>query len=255
MSMTGQSGAEERRPVSPVPTLILFDLDDTLCDYAAARRQRLQIAFSLGHGGNNPSPAHLERMVSESVEMRAHGSDHFPDLFRRHGIGDPAGLAEAIDWYRRNQLHGLGLFPDAIATINALRGATMVGNATPVRRIGLVTNGPRDIQRSKIDWLKIGGLVDFSIISEEFGVWKPDPEIFQEALRLGGATTDETVFVGDSPEHDIAGARAAHIRTIWINRARRAWSEPTFCPDYEIDQLSALVPLLVPEVGETPPLR
>ena len=53
-------------------------------------------------------------------------------------------------------------------------------------------------------------LVDAVVISAELGVAKPDPAIFRAALeRLAGARAAEAIHVGDSVEHDVAGARAA----------------------------------------------
>ena len=222
----------------PRPRLLLFDLDDTLCDYAAARDLRLRRAFAAAlatapSGGG----ADLDRLVAESIAIHPHGADHFPDLLRRHGVGDEAA-AEAVAWYRANRFLGLALFADAVQTLAALR------RALPGRPIGLVTNGPAEVQRAKIELLEVERLVDFAIVSGEFGAWKPDPAIFQEALRLGGAAPEEAVFVGDSAEHDITGARSVGIRAVWVNRTGRPWAHGEPGPDFEIPSLTALLPLL-----------
>jgi putative hydrolase of the HAD superfamily len=216
--------------------LVLFDLDDTLCDYARARDGRLRQAFA-------PAAVHapeidLERLVAASVAIHPHGTEHFAELLREHGIADPAVAEAAATWYRTNRFHGLELFADAVATLERLR------RDVPDRRIGLITNGPTEVQRAKIDLLGVGQLVDFALVSEEFGAWKPDPAIFVEALRLGGATAAEAVFIGDSAEHDIAGARAAGIRAIWINRSGRPWTHAAAPPDFEVADLDALHALL-----------
>lgn len=222
-------------PAAP-PRLILLDLDDTLCDYATARSLRLRMAFTpalaLAPAGRAPD---LDRLIAESLAMHPHGTDHFAALFARHGIADPAVARNAADWYRTNRFHGLALFPDARETLAALR------RERSDRRIGLVTNGPAEIQRAKIALLDLDPLVDFAVVSGEYGVWKPEPAIFAEALRLGEATPAEAVFVGDSPEHDMAGARAAGIRAVWMNRTGRAWPPDLPLPDDEIGSLAALV--------------
>ena len=234
-------------PICPAPRLILFDLDDTLCDYARARELRLRLAFSLDLERGS-APRDIERMIAESLGMHPHGADHFGELFNRHGIVDPEVADAAARWYRANRFFGLELFTDAVATIAAVRNVRMPGGESVVRRIGVVTNGPAEVQREKIELLGIESLVDFVLVSGEFGVWKPDPRIFAEALRLGGADASDTVFVGDSAEHDIAGARAAGMRTIWVNRSGRPWSGGEPPPDYEVTQLSALLPLLCTRV-------
>jgi putative hydrolase of the HAD superfamily len=62
------------------------------------------------------------------------------------------------------------------------------------------------------------GLVDAVVISAELGVAKPDPAIFRAALQRLGATADGAVHVGDSLEHDVAGARAAGLEAVLVAR-------------------------------------
>lgn len=238
------------RPIEPTPRLLLFDLDDTLCDYAAARALRLRIAFGLDADGRGEAAGRdLDRMIADSLATQAHGVDHFPELFRRHGIADPRAAETAMDWYRANRFHGLALFDDAVAALARLRRIRLPSGEVIERRIGIVTNGPAEVQREKVGLLRVLDLVDFVVISGEFGVWKPDPDIFHEALRLGGVTPREAVFIGDSPEHDMAGARAAGIRAIWMNRSGAAWGgDPA--PDHEVRGLAELVALLG---GDEPP--
>jgi len=50
------------------------------------------------------------------------------------------------------------------------------------------------------------------------GVRKPDPAIFAPALELAGCRPDEALHVGDTAEEDVAGARAAGIRSLLIDR-------------------------------------
>jgi putative hydrolase of the HAD superfamily len=61
-------------------------------------------------------------------------------------------------------------------------------------------------------------LVDAVVVSAELGVAKPDPAIFAAALERLGATAGEALHVGDSVEHDVAGARAAGIDAVLVAR-------------------------------------
>lgn len=232
-------------PFDPTPRAILLDLDDTLCDYSSARDQRLRRAFGDATGLAAGSPA-LETLVQASVLMQPHGADHFAELFAAHKVGSARAAERATAWYRANRFHGLRLFPDAIPALAALRGA---GSRRPARPVGIITNGPADVQADKVELLHVGGLVDFVIISGVFGVAKPDPAIFVEALRRAGATPEETVFVGDSAEHDIAGAQAAGLRSVWINRAGSPWSLPAPGPDRQIEHIGQLPALLNVAIG------
>jgi putative hydrolase of the HAD superfamily len=229
-------------PVLPPPDLVIFDLDDTLCDYASARALRLRIAFTeaLASRPAGASPVDLDALIAESIAIQPHGSDHFDHLLRRFGISDPDSIARASTWYRTNRFYGLRLFDDALDTLRYVRAAV------PRRRIGIVTNGPADVQRDKIALLNLGPVVDFVLISEEVGIAKPDPAIFAEALRLANVTPEDAIVIGDSPEFDIAGARAAGIRSIWVNRTGRPWPSDLPAPALEIDSLVPLRHLLGP---------
>ncbi len=217
--------------------LVLFDLDDTLCDYSSARERRLRTAFS---GGDDPT-AHaplnldLERMVAVSIALNPHGVDHFSRLFADLGIADPGCAERAAGWYQRNRFFGLDLFPEALRVIAWLRSTRGWSS-----RIGVVTNGPAEIQREKVILLGVDRLADFVLVSEEFGSEKPGRAIFPQALRLGGATAGEAIMVGDSLEHDIAGARAVEIASVWINRFGRTILPTEPVPDFIVQRLKEL---------------
>lgn len=226
------------KPLEPAPVLVLFDLDDTLCDYASARASRLRTAFGMAlagvPGGND---VHLDQLIAESLAIHPHASDHFGELLARYGVEDEAAIRAARSWYHTNRFLGLALFADAASILWAIRAAL------PGRRIGLVTNGPAEVQRDKIALLGLAPQVDFAIISGEFGIAKPDPAIFHEALRRGDATAEETIFIGDSPEYDVAGARAAGIPVIWMNRSGIPWPAPS-PPPAEVRSLEEIAVLL-----------
>lgn len=225
--------------MNPRPSLVLFDLDDTLCDYGGARVGRLRIAFALAEETAGRSfDASIDTLVQESIRIQPHGVDHFPELLAGYGIDDPAAAQAATRWYVSNRFHGLQLYPDAIETLQVVRAAK------PHRHLGMITNGPADVQSAKIDLLGLRAFFDFCLISGEFGFWKPDTQIFREALALGAASPDDAVMIGDSPDHDIAGAEATGIPTIWMNRHELAWPEQIPAPTFTARDLDDIRRLL-----------
>lgn len=234
------------RPAAAID-LVLFDLDDTLCDYAGARALRLGTAFaaaleSIPAGRERPA---VDALIEASIAIHPHAADHFPEVLRPHGVSTEAARA-AIAWYRANRYHGLKLFAETTEVLAALRASA------PSRPIGLVTNGPAETQRAKIALLELEGLVDFAIVSGEFGVEKPDETIFVEAMRLGGAAPESTIFVGDSPTHDIAGAKNAGIYAAWVNRTGAPWTLGDPRPDATISTLHDIVDLVCADGGSLP---
>jgi putative hydrolase of the HAD superfamily len=100
-------------------------------------------------------------------------------------------------------------YPDAVPALRELRERG--------RRLVVVSNWdyalPRVLERCGID-----GLLDGTVTSAQTGSRKPDPAIFRAALELSGCAPDEALHVGDTPEEDVDGARAAGIRALLIDR-------------------------------------
>lgn len=220
------------------PPLVLFDLDDTLCDYSGARIGRLRTAYGDAFTAAGMAGVDLDAVIEESLAIHQHGCHHFPEVLARHGMTDNEMAAEAQRWYLSHRFEGLGLYDEArdvLAQVRALPG---------VRSIGLVTNGPADVQRAKIDLLELWPDIDFAVISGELGIEKPEAGIFVEALRQGSASADEAIYIGDSPEFDMDGAHNAGIARIWMNRAGIPWPLATPVPEYEARSLPDVVPIL-----------
>ncbi|MDI3339705.1 MAG: HAD family hydrolase [Sphaerobacter sp.] len=213
------------------PKLVLFDLDDTLCDHQASLRLRLRIAFEAACRGL--PGIDLDALVEASVQRAVFGTDHFAEVLALAGVRDQARVEQAVASYVSDRYRGLRLFDEALEVVEAVR---------QYARVGLITNGPSEIQRSKIARLQIAHIFPFILVSEEVGVWKPDPAIFHRALALGEAAPHEAVYVGDNPEHDVAGAQRAGLISVWVNRTGRDWpGGPP--PDYVVGNLRELLPL------------
>lgn len=87
-------------------------------------------------------------------------------------------------------------------------------------RLGVVSNWDTRLKRIGAG-LGLDRLVDFLVISAEVGVRKPDPRIFEEALRRAGVRPEEALHVGDLPDEDVEGARRAGVRPVLIEREKR----------------------------------
>jgi FMN hydrolase / 5-amino-6-(5-phospho-D-ribitylamino)uracil phosphatase len=212
----------------PSPKLVLFDLDDTLCDHDGSLRVRLATSFAAAFNGNPPE--HLDQIVEESIDVSVFGTDHFADVLKPHGVTDAGLVQAAADVYVADRYRGLELFPEAVDVVR------QIGERA---NVGMITNGPSGIQRGKIDLLQIEPLFPFILVSEEVDIWKPDPRIFHRAMELGKAAPEETVYIGDNPGHDVAGAHAAGITSVWVNRRGMDWPGGT-PPHHEIFDLRQL---------------
>jgi len=85
---------------------------------------------------------------------------------------------------------------------------------------------------------------DEMMTSEQARCYKPDPGIFRQALTRTGWSADRVLHAGDSLHSDVAGARAAGLRTVWVRRRRRISDLPRAEPDYMVTDLRELAALL-----------
>ncbi len=150
----------------------------------------------------------------------------FTEMIVRGMGGDAEGARDcAADMVREWERHeNFSLYEDVLAVLDELRRHDL--------KIGLVTNGQRDLEEFVVHH---GLEVDAMVGSRLHGRTKPHPSIFVAALRLLAVDPGEAAMVGDSYEDDIAGARALGMRAILLDRDGLRPEEPE-----RIDTLLAL---------------
>ncbi len=193
--------------------LILFDLDDTLCDHATSFRLRVERAIAALPLQRLAVPA--DTIVEMALAHPNHTWEAVERALQRAGVTEQEWLEVALAAYTSDRFFGLRLFPESLPVVRALQRRVLTG---------LVTNGPSGIQRAKLERLGISQLFPVVVISEEVGVAKPDPAIFAYALRSTGVQPHEALFVGDNPVNDVEGAQRAGLVAVWCNRDGRAWN-------------------------------
>jgi putative hydrolase of the HAD superfamily len=187
----------ELEPPAPRLRALLGEAGVTVGEEAAARGFAAEIAYYLEHHLEGSDRASLDDLRDRCAEAL------------RAALAVP-GLDHATA--RRALLGALRFtaFPDAAPALRELRrsGATLV----------VVSNWDCSLP----EWLAGAGLldlVDAVVSSAEAGAAKPDPAPFLRALELAGAAPSEALHAGDSAANDVAGARAAGIRPVLVDRA------------------------------------
>jgi putative hydrolase of the HAD superfamily len=89
--------------------------------------------------------------------------------------------------------------------------------------LALVTNGATGLQHEKLVRAGIDDRFSAVVVSETVGAGKPRPEMFEVALEQLGVGRDEVAMVGNDVSRDVAGARAAGVRPIWVRRPGDGW--------------------------------
>lgn len=93
--------------------------------------------------------------------------------------------------------------------------------------LGVVSNRDNPYQ-DEIDGLGMQDYFHFSLAAGEVKSWKPDPGIFEHAVKLSGTTPETTLYVGDNFFADVVGARRAGLQPVLYD-PKRLFHEPG-CP-------------------------
>ena len=101
------------------------------------------------------------------------------------------------------------LFPGALDALHSLRSKGL--------KLGLITNGNAQGQRAKVKGAGLEPIFDNILIEGEFGVGKPDPQVFLHTLEQLEVTPDEAWMVGDNLVNDVGGAQAVGICGVWVD--------------------------------------
>jgi 2-haloacid dehalogenase len=228
-------------------TWLLFDADGTLFDYDAAERQALRLTFAEYSLSFGPKAHDIYRRVNERMWLDFEQgmttparikSERFAHLFEALQGELPATTmpdpVEFSDRYLANLGTCTDLMPDAEPVLRALYSRV---------RLALITNGLTVVQRARLLQSGLGDLFKAVVISEEVGVSKPNPGIFQIAFdRMGSPRKDEVLMVGDSLTSDIRGANAFEIDACWYNPQGKS-PIPGVHFEYEIRSLKELLSL------------
>lgn len=210
--------------MSVVPA-VGFDLDGTLFDHrGSARVAARSFLRSLGIVPTSVAleswfaaeEEHFERWRSGVVSFAEQRRERLRTVLPLFDVTPPIEEAELdalFDEYLHAYREAWRIFPDSLETLRGLRSRGY--------RVGLLTNGT---QAQQLDKLQQTGLVEaFDVIctSERIGVQKPDPRAFHILAAELGVDTSVCLFVGDSPAHDVEGARGAGMRGLLVDRYGR----------------------------------
>ncbi len=108
--------------------------------------------------------------------------------------------------------------------------------------VGIITNGTAEYQRQKIHCLGLEKWVreDLIFVSDEQGIAKPDPRIFERAAQAAKAAPSELIYVGDVYETDLAAPSALGWITVWLNPKQEPAPEGRPVPDAIVSDEAAL---------------
>ena len=228
---------------------ILFDIDDTLFNRARAQRKwaylMMQEFREVFKG--------IERKIIVDALLKSDriGTEEFNRTHSRDAarIGRFKIFLKLLGLRDASAEKITALYVESYPKINApMKGARSVIKS-PVNRfqLGVVSNGFRDVQYQKLKALGIKDLFNCIVLSSEVGIWKPDPRIFWRATSLLERQPGECMYVGDSYDGDVLGAKKAGMQTCWFNTSGASLFQKGYKPNYAIQNLAEILKITTSE--------
>jgi len=166
--------------------------------------------------------------------------ERFERTLQRLGVEDGPTLEALAEELTRIHMRGVRSVTSApSARKNAVR------RLAERYRLGLLSN----FDDSKTGWeiMADTGVKDkfeAIIISADLRLRKPNPKIFERMLAMLNLAAPEVLFVGDTPHHDVGGAKAVGMSAAWISRHALPLPDGIAQPDYIIRDLAELPDVL-----------
>ncbi len=238
---------------------ILFDLDDTLIDWSGFGRQwesreRKLLTGVFDYIGRDVHPLGKFQLLVDNfgTASRTAWENGRSSLQAPHigkvlvealvNSGVPADLLDekrCLEAYGWDAAPGVVVFPDVPPALKLFREKGI--------KIGIVTNAYQPMWLRDIELATFGLLEYFPecrISAADAGYLKPHPSIFEYALECIGTKPEETVFIGDNPVADIAGAQGIGMQAVLrVTHPTPPMLSGLIVPDHAINSFDELYPL------------
>jgi putative hydrolase of the HAD superfamily len=209
---------------------VILDLDDTLVDFATARRDGLRDHLSApapwltGDGFTEVlgtwrriEQVHVDQYLRGRTGFREQRRARIRDFCRAYHLAPVSSDRAADDWFAGFEASceaRLAPFPEVAHALAALaqRGVPL----------GVLSNNRHEVQERK---LRRTGLRDrfatLLCVDDLGGAAKPDPRTFRAACAALRGEPATAVYVGDDLDTDARGAVRAGLIGVWLDRAGR----------------------------------
>ncbi len=206
---------------------LFFDLDHTLWDFEKNSDKTFEFLFKKHQIScdlekflyyyRNINFSYWERYRKNEVSKEVLKIGRLNDTFDKIKVSISDELIQLLaEEYLLYLPKNNYLFEGAIETLTYLKRKY---------HLHLITNGFNEVQYEKMKNSNLESFFEQIIRSEDIGVKKPDPAIFDFALKKANATKKESVMIGDNWEADVMGALQFGMKAIYFNPEKKLVSE------------------------------
>lgn len=222
---------------------VIFDLDNTLVDFMAMKRQAIDAAINAMRDAGLALPADEIRKRIDSIyqEKGMEFQSVFDELlYNAFSKIDYKILCSGIVAYRRAREAALVPYPHVYLTLTELLKMNI--------KLAVVSDAPAREAWLRLCYLNFHHLFDAVVTFDDTGERKPNPGPFLKALERLRANAKETLMVGDWAERDVVGAKQVGMKTIFA-RYGDTFGTIHSNADYDVDDIAQVIDIVKRENG------
>ncbi|HXG39155.1 MAG TPA: HAD-IA family hydrolase [Bacteroidota bacterium] len=222
---------------------VIFDLDNTLVDFMAMKRQAVDAAIhAMRDAGLRLPVEEIRRRIDAIYEQRGIEFQNVFDqlLFDEFSKIDYKILSSGIIAYRRAREAALVPYPHVYMTLVELAKMHL--------KLAVVSDAPAREAWLRLCYLNFHHIFDVVVTFDDTGERKPNPGPFRKALERLGVKPEEALMVGDWAERDVVGAKQVGMKTVFA-RYGDTFGTVVSNADYDIDDIAQVIDIVRKENG------
>jgi putative hydrolase of the HAD superfamily len=220
---------------------VVFDLDNTLVDFMAMKRQAIDAAIGAMRDAGLKLPTEdIRRKIDEIYKHRGIEFQNVFDqlLYDEFSKIDYKILSAGVIAYRRAREAALVPYPHVYLTLIELTKMHV--------KLGVVSDAPAREAWLRLTYLNLHHVFDVVVTFDDTGKRKPRPEPFRKALERLSVDPQESLMVGDWAERDVVGAAQVGMKTVFA-RYGDTFGTLISNANYEIDDISEVIDIVKKE--------
>lgn len=222
---------------------VVFDLDNTLVDFMAMKRQAIDAAIAaMRDAGLKLPPEEIRQRIDEIYKQKGIEFQNVFDqlLFDEFSKIDYKILSSGVIAYRRAREAALVPYPHVYMTLMELTKMQL--------KLAVVSDAPAREAWLRLCYLNLHHIFDVVVTFDDTGERKPAPGPFKKALEKLGVKAGESLMIGDWAERDMIGAKQVGMKTVFAKYGDTFGTVHSHA-DYDVDDISQLVDIVKKEKG------
>ncbi|HLA69418.1 MAG TPA: HAD-IA family hydrolase [Bacteroidota bacterium] len=222
---------------------VVFDLDNTLVDFMAMKRQAVDAAIAAMRDAGLKLPAEeIRQRIDEIYKQKGIEFQNVFDqlLYDEFSKIDYKILSSGVIAYRRAREAALVPYPHVYMTLMELMKMQL--------KLAVVSDAPAREAWLRLCYLNLHHIFDVVVTFDDSGERKPAPGPFKKALEKLGVKPAESLMIGDWAERDMIGAKQVGMKTVFA-RYGDTFGTVNSHADYDVDDIARLIGIVKKENG------